>query len=508
MKLTKRYLAAFSVCLLCISSVACGGPKNPVSTTSEESTSSSESTDVTSTEDEYLDTSSTEEAGLTNSDSPNGPTTKKLTTTATKKTTTTTTGAYNPNVGVYTGPIDYDKVTVPHYNTGSDKKVTVAIPWDSKSPWVENWGNVYNEIYGGTVEYTYVELSTMVEKLAAMKAVGKAMDVAVVQTQHWPCVINANLAQSADTYIDFQDSLWKTVEPIQNALKYNGKNYFMVGENSPISGVAYNVNTMKSAGLTDPLDLYYSGQWSWDKFLEYAEKLTDADNYKWGVFSPYWWQFLPTCGYDIISASESGYKINIENDAYTRVMTFLAKLGPTQKNVTTTLDWSESLQALRNGKLGMLVTGSVTMFLEDMAEDGTLGYAPLPFDPGADKPYTAYGVTGSYILKNAKNPAAAAEYGACIRIASVSSLALRLAPQSAQKTTTKHSQKYLDIMVRIEQMMDHQRRNVAPVLTVGDALGCGIYGSLYGPVMMTGSSWSTVKQEVLPELKAQVAKLK
>ncbi|MBR4949749.1 MAG: carbohydrate ABC transporter substrate-binding protein [Clostridia bacterium] len=55
-------------------------------------------------------------------------------------------------------------------------------------------------------------------------------------------------------------------------------------------GIAYNVEKFKKAGLEEPYDLQLKGQWTWDKFAEYAKFFTEDNNKngkpeKWGFGS-------------------------------------------------------------------------------------------------------------------------------------------------------------------------------------------------------------------------------
>ena len=46
--------------------------------------------------------------------------------------------------------------------------------------------------------------------------------------------------------------------------------------------LAYNVEMIQAAGLEDPAELWEKGEWTWDKFYEYCEALTDIPNGKYG----------------------------------------------------------------------------------------------------------------------------------------------------------------------------------------------------------------------------------
>lgn len=41
--------------------------------------------------------------------------------------------------------------------------------------------------------------------------------------------------------------------------------------------IGYNMEMIENAGLEDPYDLWKRGEWTWDVFLDYAQKLTTGE---------------------------------------------------------------------------------------------------------------------------------------------------------------------------------------------------------------------------------------
>ncbi len=99
-------------------------------------------------------------------------------------------------------------------------------------------------------------------------------------------------------------------------------------------GIAYNVDKFKKAGLEEPYDLQLKGQWTWDKFAEYAKFFTedkdkDGKPEKWGFGS---WdrtfhEFALTNNANYYTYNTDGtVTSNISSRAVTKSMEFVKEL--------------------------------------------------------------------------------------------------------------------------------------------------------------------------------------
>lgn len=522
---TKSLLAVLLCLILLLSAVACA--ETPVDDTSDPVSSEVESDAATTTtadsgEDEYIDDttttadSETTTAGSTVADSTtaqskdNGKNTTKKQTSTTKKTT-----AYSRvTEGIIEEIKDKNQVKLPSYNKSSDKSLTVAIPWADSSSWVKGWTEAYKVLYGGKVDYVVIDDATMLQRLAAMKATGKAPDCARIDFRYnWPGVITSNLAMDAGSTINFSDTIWTPVKNTQEITKYNGKNYFVVTEVNNFSGIAYNKKTMENNGLTEPADLYYQGKWDWNKFLEYAQELTQDNNndglYEtMGVHSEYWEGLLFSSGQDYIKVNESGVSINLNHKDLVRAVNFLTSLGVSKYNVTEKISFDEAQSMMRAGTLGMLITINPTLYFPDMADAGTLGYAPVPRDPDADRYYHSMGVGGFVIVKGGDNPGAAAEYISAVRIASDNVASEVLLAGKTEENPNNYSATRIATEKEIEKLVDDMRINLYPVIQMFDRYDTQdlYYYSLWGAALYDSKPWSAIVEEYTPLIEAAAKK--
>ena len=69
---------------------------------------------------------------------------------------------------------------------------------------------------------------------------------------------------------------------------WNGKLYGLNdGAAAPGWGLWYNKALLRAANLEDPAELVKKGQWTWDKFLEMCQRLTNKETGKWGYYDEY-----------------------------------------------------------------------------------------------------------------------------------------------------------------------------------------------------------------------------
>ncbi|MBR4950052.1 MAG: carbohydrate ABC transporter substrate-binding protein [Clostridia bacterium] len=106
-------------------------------------------------------------------------------------------------------------------------------------------------------------------------------------------------------------------------------------------GIAYNVEKFKKAGLEEPYDLQVKGQWTWEKFAEYAKFFTedkdkDGNPEKWGFgcWERTFHEFAMTnnTGYYTYNA-DGTVTSNITSDAVIQSMNFVKNLYTKDKAV-------------------------------------------------------------------------------------------------------------------------------------------------------------------------------
>ncbi len=305
------------------------------------------------------------------------------------------------------------------------KTVKVCIDWSENSSWVQGWENSFKKRHPDVnVEYMQATPQEKASKLAIWYATDQSPDVVYAKAEEiWPTLYNKDLIQPVNDYIDFKNEFWGSVEQEMNKYQVGGKNYLMLSVVEPVGYVIYNRTTFKNAGLEEPLSLFYKGEWTKDKFEEYAEKLTkpnpaDVTKSRYGLFIHQLQALIGITGKDFIEYKDDSWVTNFTDPDITTMVDFIQKVGPTGQKYA----WDEDVDPTRaraqtiTGQIAMYVTAeSPALEFPEQVADGSLSVVPMPMY-NKDNGYIQYAYFDSFVIpKGAKNPAAGAAYAAGAR---------------------------------------------------------------------------------------------
>jgi len=95
----------------------------------------------------------------------------------------------------------------------------------------------------------------------------------------FPKFVTQNVILPVSDYIDFETPIIKANKVMYNGTYWNGKHYGIAFRYDLIGYlVAYNSDMLSREGLPDILDLYFTGQWTWNEMLDIAIKCTRDTN--------------------------------------------------------------------------------------------------------------------------------------------------------------------------------------------------------------------------------------
>jgi len=195
--------------------------------------------------------------------------------------------------------------------------------------------------------------------------------------------------------VDFSEEKWN--KQIKDIMTYNGGIYGMSTELEPRAGIFYNKRIFEEAGIPrdEPYDLQASGQWTWDKFEEYCEKLTqDIDNdgvtdiYAMASFSK---DYLKLCaasnGAQFVSKDENGKYVNATKtqnflDAANWGVSLIEKgyIQPDPEGAA----WDWFVTAFRDGECAMQTAEVYTVSSFATSMDDEFGFVMFPAGPNGD----------------------------------------------------------------------------------------------------------------------------
>ncbi|MFT3950595.1 MAG: extracellular solute-binding protein, partial [Oscillospiraceae bacterium] len=292
--------------------------------------------------------------------------------------------------------------------------------------------HLFKEAYGGTIEFIQTTYGERYNTLAKLVLDGNAPDFFPADDMDtFPKGAIENMFQPIDDYVDVNSDLWKDQKASLDQFSLGGKHYVAVVQTTPNYICVYNRNTIDKMGVTDPAELFADGKWTLDKFQEYCEDFTNADEDKYGV-DGYWYVYAleETCGVPFIGIKDGKIVSNVSDPAIEKIQNFMYDF---QKNSLCYPRATNNWQTRGAGETGNGIGSGLTLFVPvgiwalenspdntklfgDMAA-GDIMFVPMPKDKDSDTYYMSSRVNGYNICKGAPNPQGVAAYLNCKRVA-------------------------------------------------------------------------------------------
>lgn len=292
-----------------------------------------------------------------------------------------------------------------------------------------------SEQYGGTFDYVNCAFNDFNDKLAAMIAADDSPDIVVYGWIACPGGIIKNMYEPLDDKIDLDTALWADMKTAVEDFAYKGKHYYYptrIGNNFALN---YSRKTIEDAGLTDPYDLYMSGNWTWDTWRQMMIDFCNQsdENIGFGCSSDVLTAFVATTGVNFVNVNADGtFSNNLGSPDVARAMGFIEDLNRDglfhQKQLG---DWvSPELWAVNSDR--MLFIGmepewcyeAATAQIQDPR--GTendiydtvsdFAFVPFPRDPQSEVYHLEYDTFGYMVPKGAKNMKGAIDWIYCNRV--------------------------------------------------------------------------------------------
>lgn len=209
--------------------------------------------------------------------------------------------------------------------------------------------------------------------------------------------IPAVLAGYAEALDDFLTEDEMNNDNLQNfKLPGADKTYLFKAQykNTDAYPLAYNKALIQAANLTDPRELYERGEWTWDVWMEYMEKLTDSANNKWGYRGP--WtntltQLLFSNGASIASPNpdENGNIVEgLSSKETTEVLNFMKQMyvdkAVTFWNADCDSNWDANLYTWGDGSIAFFLGACWICQAGDPNHQIDYGFVPWPTGPSVE----------------------------------------------------------------------------------------------------------------------------
>src|SRR5712691_5532424 len=227
----------------------------------------------------------------------------------------------------------------------------------------------------------------------------------------------ADLGQFIKNDQEFQDKVYsQEYKPVMDMFTWNSKLY-VLPEQVTDTVLFYNKDHVKAAGLEMPTS-WDDASWTWDKFSDYAKKLTQTSGgrtTRYG-YAEMWWWGLTAC--NVIAAANGGNwftnpinppagSSNLSDPNITAAVQWYADLANKQKVAANlkALTAQAGFQLFMAGQVSMGIVGH--WFYGAFAGTSGLNFdiAPVPIGPnGGSSSHTNTGGTGIAVSAKTKYP--------------------------------------------------------------------------------------------------------
>lgn len=236
------------------------------------------------------------------------------------------------------------------------------------------------EAYGIDYQYDTCQMSERMAKWVSAYVAGDAYDVLWVMAAEFPIVAQKGLVQPLEKILPVHDEKYFN-QATTNAFSWKGRVY---GANDALTGVDtfgiyYNATLFDNAGETSPLELYESGQWTWDALLNLAKtfyNVSGAPDDVYGFAGSYDFiarSAIVSNGGAVITYTDTGADITLKD-----------------KKTMGAIDWSNQLREYNVESRPTFLAGGAAMYIERISQMNTIraasstyefGWVPFPKGP-------------------------------------------------------------------------------------------------------------------------------
>lgn len=333
-------------------------------------------------------------------------------------------------------------------NSGLDERVDKTLNIEKKIRWLAWWpmdetqaaAELFKQVYGvpeyGDSSYgddannifdnLYVAYADRYDQLGKMVASGDSPDIFPFEINNFPYTAYKGLFQPIDEYIDLDDPLWdERAKEAMKQFRWGGKDYCAIVTLNLDQVMWYRRSAVSEAGLTEPLELYRAGNWTWDTFLDMCDKWQKTGE---GKYATDGWQvpdrLVITTGVPIIGIVDGKLQDNLYNADIERAMTNLIDVlyRENYRYPRHELNgWSINVAAwftgdiLFYGDLTTVWTDTFQSYMKRYKIDPTdIFFVPFPRDPNADAYYQNFKNDAYMLVSGSQNTAGFSAWNQCV----------------------------------------------------------------------------------------------
>lgn len=262
---------------------------------------------------------------------------------------------------------------------------------------------LFEETYGAKIEYIATTNSTQFDDLATAIIGGNSPDIFVYDWRSFPYDINKGQYQPIDSIVDWEDPMWADVKDQADMFTWKGDHYvapFGYGFND-FQILMYNKSVVENLGMDDPYELYESGEWNWDVFVDMMKTFQGGDTTKYGIAG--WWAnaFVYTSGDTMVTYDGTTFTNNLYSPKVEKAQLVIEDIWANQ---LVKRGWVDGSQAFTSNDTLFYSMGTwAYQAAQASMPDDVIQIVPFPKDPDSDTYYMNKRIFSHMWVKGSEN---------------------------------------------------------------------------------------------------------
>jgi len=235
---------------------------------------------------------------------------------------------------------------------------------------------------GIKIKWIYADQENYLQRLATLRAQGNPPDIAAITVGNYPNAILLDYFRPiSESKIDLSKKDVFDIDSM-NMLKMNGKHYGVIvkGTTYITMGIlVYNADLFDKHGVTSPQELWDSGKWNWDTFIEIALDIRKKAGVSALASGYSGYRLAQTSGEDAVAFKNGKMVNNMKSEVYRSGYKFVAELQPKGK-YGLLVPHENMYNDFLSGQIAMVCTENWILQSGERLTDSTftLGFAPMP----------------------------------------------------------------------------------------------------------------------------------
>lgn len=280
---------------------------------------------------------------------------------------------------------------------------------------------LYEEVYGGKVNFVYTSAKDRFASLDKMLASGEEVDMMPFEISDFPNGTIKNRYQPLDPYfktMDMDSELWDGIRNAVDTFEYKGQHYVVPYSVSDPLFLTYSRKITSGEKLGDPYKLYKEGKWDWKAFTDIMNKFVEnapQDAERYGIQGVFGEAALNSTGHSVIKYENGKLLNNIDDPEIEKAAKLLRELSDKQLYLNPQ-DFPASFPG-NHSTLFYAMSDWALRASNGENKDMDLMVVPFPKAEGADKYYFTGNYNAKMLAAGSKKGDAVAAYIRCERLA-------------------------------------------------------------------------------------------